>query len=59
MSGVALPCEVLAIMGGSGAGKTTLMNILAFQSSKEIEVRSLHIPEEGPFPADCKFQVFV
>ncbi|VDO34814.1 unnamed protein product [Haemonchus placei] len=24
-------------MGGSGAGKTTLMNILAFQSSKEIE----------------------
>ncbi|VDO99650.1 unnamed protein product [Heligmosomoides polygyrus] len=26
-------------MGGSGAGKTTLMNILAFQSSKEIEVK--------------------
>ncbi|WKX95292.1 hypothetical protein Q1695_012052 [Nippostrongylus brasiliensis] len=37
VSGVALPREILAIMGGSGAGKTTLMNILAFQSSKEVE----------------------
>ncbi|KAK6054969.1 ABC transporter, ATP-binding protein [Cooperia oncophora] len=37
VSGVALPREVLAIMGGSGAGKTTLMNIFAFQSSKEVE----------------------
>ncbi|KAJ1345654.1 ABC-2 type transporter [Parelaphostrongylus tenuis] len=37
VSGIALPREVLAIMGGSGAGKTTLMNILAFQSAKEVQ----------------------
>ncbi|CAD6195754.1 unnamed protein product [Caenorhabditis auriculariae] len=37
VSGVAYPREVLAMMGGSGAGKTTLMNILAHLPTKGVE----------------------
>ncbi|KAH0815629.1 hypothetical protein GEV33_007162 [Tenebrio molitor] len=41
VSGVAYPCELLAILGSSGAGKTTLLNALTFQSPSSIAVSGI------------------
>lgn len=38
VSGIALPGELLAIMGSSGAGKTTLLNSLAFRTPSGIHI---------------------
>lgn len=46
MYGVAQPGELLAIMGGSGAGKTTLMNIFVNIDQTGIE-RTGHVTVNG------------
>ena len=38
VSGVARPREVLALMGSSGAGKTTMLNVLNFRNRTTLQV---------------------
>jgi ABC-type multidrug transport system ATPase subunit len=38
VSGIAKPCEMLAIMGSSGSGKTTLLNVLTFRNRGALKI---------------------
>ena len=47
MSGLVLPGELLAVMGSSGAGKSTMLNALTFRNLAGLEV-------EGEIRAELK-----
>lgn len=38
MDGIAKPREILAIMGASGAGKTTMLNVLNFRNRGKLKI---------------------
>jgi len=41
VNGAAYPGELMALMGASGAGKTSLLNVLTFRSESSVEVAGI------------------
>lgn len=54
VSGIAMPGELLAVMGSSGAGKTTLLNSLAFRSPPGVQVSHAAIRALNGAPVNAK-----
>lgn len=54
VSGIAMPGELLAVMGSSGAGKTTLLNSLAFRSPSGVQISHAAVRALNGAPVNAK-----